>query len=424
MAHQIKVTINIRTKRGKRYRRLRWKNQDGTPGEISLGRVEEMTAEAAELAREQTESRLRLGMNAKRQQEQSSKPQTVEWLLIAYIDEWATPDLSYRHQEVVRIGRMLGTIGDVPLTDLRQYHLAEHLREWSKQDNGKGGTYKRRTLVDDLSTLRRAWKAGQERKAITLDLPPMPPAKTLRNDARPKRRLTEANVAQLVQAARTEPGRNRQHLGNPSLLTFSSWSGWRPKAVRLLRLCDVERLLNPALARADQLIYCQDDKGGTARGWRPVTEAARLAVVERVDEMMRLPMLFENMARAVGGNKNRRRWAEERAERARERLKPEGLLWVTTHGGPVTSGTEANYIADYSHAAGLQDVQWYDLRRHACMQILSALNWDCEAGRLYTGHESVETLLRYVYVPAQKAEDQAGTIGWTVRAVEALKSEA
>jgi hypothetical protein len=58
------------------------------------------------------------------------------------------------------------------------------------------------------------------------------------------------------------------------------------------------------------------------------------------------------------------------------------------------------------------------------MQILSALNWDCEAGRLYTGHESVETLLRYVYVPAQKAEDQAGTIGWTVRAVEALKSEA
>ena len=275
-----------------------------------------------------------------------------------------------------------------------------------------------------MRTLRRAWATAMDRRLVRFTPPAMPSLKTLPDDSRPKRRLKESELASLIQASREHPIRDHRDLGVPTLFAFLGWSGWRPGAAYDLRMSDVQRLLDPSVPRAEQLIYCRRDKGGVGRGWRPISEAARLAVLARVDEIRGLPHAYR-MSLKVASPTNMRdqAMAQGRLERAMAMQGPEQQLWTRVRGGELNGSTVSRWMAVYAERAGLQDVQTYDLRRHACMQILKARSWDCEEAMQFTGHASAQTLLRYVYAPQRAAEDGAHEITWTLRVLGELQAE-
>jgi hypothetical protein len=136
------------------------------------------------------------------------------------------------------------------------------------------------------------------------------------------------------------------------------------------------------------MLYVARDKGGVGLGWCPLTEPAFAALVEQLE--------------ATSGE-------------------PDDLVWTSETGRELTPGLLWYPFRRAMKAAGVEDVQVYDLRRFGAVSV-QARTGDLEVTCEYTGHREVRTLLRYLSARRGVAEEVAGTIGWSAPRLELVSN--
>lgn len=346
--------------------------------------------EAAELA-EDWQHRIRRG---KQHSDGSSTRWTVRDLLRFYGRDLTEQGVSARHidNESDRIEQLVRGLGHLDAEGLDQGDLEAYVARRRRDPGrvvkgrnvggGRRGTPARSTVEQEIALLIRAYRVARKRRRITTDPPPRPTMKGWPEDARPKRRLTEGEVARLVSAA------ERPDLAR--LLEFMAWCPRRPIAIFGIRRRDCVRVLDDRLPRRERQVFVQRDKGGHSTGWSPLTEPA-------------LGVLVRQLTETEGA--------------------PDDLVWTSETGRELTPALLWYPFQRAAIAAGLADVQVYDLRRFGSVQV-QAVTRDLEVTCEYTGHRDVRTLLRYLSARRGVAEDLAPTIGWTLRLVEPDEEEA
>lgn len=406
-------TVSVRAERGRRdpegrgYYLARWTINGVRDGQ-SLGYCTEEEAEAERVA---IESRLRLGMTPS---DATSRSATVDDLIKRYIRDLVERGCTDKHVDndidrLAPVGRYLGHIEarNLTTTDLGRYvarrktdegRISRPAPDPTKNRRGKrelkgrrigGGrsqaTPSKRTVAYEVKLLLRAFTVCKGLKYIACDPPPPPSFKAWPDDHRPARSLLEAEVAAIVATAPAELGR---------LVQFLAWCPRRPIAVWALRRRDCARLLDPAVPRRQRMAWFSRDKGGVNLGWSPLTEPALGALVDQL-LATRPPGLAGEALRA---------WEAQHAG---------DLVWRSETGRPLTPALIWAPFKRTVAAAGLRDVQIYDLRKHGAVVVYRHtrnLQVTCE----YTGHKDPRTLLRYLSAPRGEAEDVAEEIGWTV----------
>lgn len=393
---RLRIEPGRRDPEGRSYYLARWTVNGIRDGE-TLGYC---TEEEAEAARVEIESRLRLGMTPS---DGTSRSATVDDVIKRYIRDLVERGCSEKHVDndldrLAPVGKYLGHIEARNLTtaDLARYVArrktdegrivrpapdAEKHKYPSRRPKGRrigGGrsqaTPSKRTVSYEIKLVLRAMRMCRDLKFIDGDPPKPPSFKGWGDDHRPHRQLLEAEVAALVQAA------ERPELGR--LIQFMAWCPRRPVAIWALRRRDCARLLDPAVPRRDRQVWFSRDKGGVNLGWSPLTEPAIAALVEQL--------------RATAGG-------------------PNDLVWTSATGCPLTPALMWHPFKRAAAAAGLEDVQVYDLRKFGAVTVYrhtANLQVTCE----YTGHRDERTLLRYLSSPRGMAEDMAAGIGWTAPA--------
>ncbi len=394
------VRVNWTTGRtndeGQTYARLRWQ-EDGKRMSRSLGYVSQ--TEADEAASDQ-EAALRLQVDLERN---SSAEPGVTDVLAAYLE-----DLGHRacpgHQQKeltngLHLRRHLGRLqaSKVTTTHLLRY-AAKRRHEGHKREKGTDDRvrsvistepdaplYRRVTVEGELRTLLRALRLARDVGTLDTEIPRAPALKFWPADARPPRRLTEVEVARLLQGARDDSA----EFG--AMMQVFAWSGRRPVAIWAVTVGDCRRLVDPSTARRDASVYWSRDKAGVGRGWGPMTEPAYEAICSRLAQL--------------------------------GTVDPDRLLWTTPTGLPWNSGRMRKRFHRAVTRAGLVDVQPYDLRKFAASQIYAATA-NLRVTMQFTGHADPKTLLdRYVFAPRDLAEDIAAQITWTPRPLKLVKDE-
>lgn len=367
---------------GHRYAILRWTEA----GKRLSRRLGYLSEEAAEEARGDLEAALRLRVDSPT----DSSVVRVRDVLAAYLAELEGRPVSegYAELELVRCRRLRDHLGHLAAEEVTSSTLARYLGDRRRQPTRHGRPPKRSSLAMELDTIRRAYRTALERRLITGTVPAVPTGR-LPDDKRPARRLTEAEVGRLIEAGHRDASEGERpwlHVrGLGWILQVLAWSGRRPVAILDLEVADLERLLDDDLPRSEQLVLWRRDKGGVSRGWGPITEPARLALVERAAE--------------VGEG---RLWPDLRC--ARDLHRP---------------------LRRIARVARVDDVQPYDLRRFAVTQILAQCGGEggIRAAMRFTGHTQPSTLLSYTYAHHGEAEDLAGQIGWTPKPLQLVEDD-
>lgn len=344
--------------------------------------------EAAEIAADM-EHRIRTG---KTPSDALSSSWTVRDLVRFYLRDLTEQACTARHlandaDRLEQVVRLLGhlDVASVDQSDLELY-VGRRRRDAGRKVKGRtvgggrrGDTPARTTVQREIGVLLRAYRVAKRRKRITVDPPARPTMKGWPDDARPARRLTEAEVASLVtHAADVELGR---------LLTFLAWCPRRPVAVFGIRRKDCARVLDERLPRRERQLFVERDKGGVGRGWCPLTQPA-------------LDILLDHLSATSGS--------------------PDDLVWRSETGRPLTPALLWYPFRRAALAAGLADVQVYDLRKFGAVQVQAATA-DLEVTCQFTGHKDVRTLLRYLSAQRGVAEELAGSIGWSAPHLELVE---
>lgn len=439
------ITLNAMSRPPDRQGRLYWRIRGPDPSTgrrvtLATGRWTETEAEA-EL--ERYRAKKTLGLELRDASTKLSRVSELVTLYTAEMGERLGADHPYVVQETNRLAHVIVHLGSLAIEGVLRHHLEGYAARRRADPCRTGRPVARKSIVEELNSLRRAFAVGKSLRRIAVDPPLFPSLKAVPDDARPARRLTEAEVRALVTAAAAEddalgapglPGagtRSRElfdlvtarsgittselraqlssndlailrtmaargrfvvdgdrwsvaedlptDAGLWSLLTVLAWSGRRPVAVFGARRRDCERLLDTSLPRADRLMFWAQDKAGVGRGLGPVTEPALQAIVDR-------------------------------AQRVTD---PGALLWTTARGLPWTPERLSRVFDRIAARAGVEDVQPYDLRRFAVTQILAEAQGQIAVAQQYTGHRSTRALLRYLYAPQGAAEALAQAIGWS-----------
>lgn len=440
----MEITLDVMNrppdKEGRLYYRIRGPHPEtGKRTTLKVGRWTEREA-ADELKR--LRARETLGLELL---DDFKRPSTVSELGKAYTTEMGErlgAEHRYVVEETERLARVILHLGAHPIDTLTRQHLESYAARRRQDPCRTKLPVARKSIAEEIHTLRRAFTVLRGMKRITCDPPPFPSLKAIPDDARPQRRLTEAEIARLIRAAELEdvrtspppregttsraiwdlvhdrPGlstaelvaatrpraleiglklveRRRLrlldgrwfplaeadaevHLGLATLITVLAWSGRRPVAVFHATRADCERLIEPGLAREERLMFWSRDKGGIGRGYGPVTDPAFASLVTR----------------------------------AREVKDPEALLWRTPTGKPWTPERLSRTFARVAARAKVTDVEPYDLRRFAITTILAELGGRIPEAQKYTGHRSARALLRYLFAVEGEAEAAAQRIGW------------
>ena len=345
-----------------RYAILRWVDPDtGKRRSRSLGYS---TPQVAEDARGDLEAALRLQVGLPT----DSFAVRVADVLVAYLQDLEGRPTSAKHaeDELWRCTTLKRHLGHLAADQVSRATMDRYQGDRRRETTQRGTPPSRYTIRHEIRTLRTAYRRALEARLITCPPPPRPSGR-LPDDARPARRLSEADVAALIAA-----GHGGRAPDTGWLLQTLAWSGRRPVAVLALEVEDVAKLRDQNLPRAEQLVFWRRDKGGIGRGWGPVAEPAREALCARAEQV------------------------------------EEGRLWRIS-----TAASLWGAVRRAAARAGLSDVQPYDLRRFAVTQILRACHGQVRIAMRFTGHRQTQTLLRYAYDHAGAAESLAARIGWT-----------
>lgn len=377
----------------------RWTLNGKRDGRALPGRLTE--EEATEIA-EDMQHRIRRG---KTPSDELSHSWTVRDVVRHYIRDLGEQQAEPRHiaNDADRLEQVVRILGHIDAEALTQGDLEEYVSK-RRRDEGRtivkpsqakrkhrkpkgrtigGGnrsaTPARTTVTREIAILLRAYRVAKKRRRLTCDPPPWPKMKGWPVDARPARRLLELEVAALVRHA------ERSDLGR--LIAFLAWCPRRPIAVFGIRRKDCERVLDERLPRRERQLFVRRDKGGQKTGWSPLTRSA-------------LAVLVEQLEATSGG--------------------PDDLVWTSETGKEMTPALLWWPFKRAVRAAGLTDVQVYDLRRFGAVQVYRATK-DLEVTCEYTGHEDVRTLLRYLSAERDVAEELADTIGWSTPELEVIE---
>jgi hypothetical protein len=253
----------------------------------------------------------------------------------------------YVVSETRRLAHVVAHIGALQSDRITGQRLEQFVAARRKDPCRTGRPTSRKSITEEVLSLLRAFRAMRELGKVSCDVPPMPSMKSVPDDRRPQRRLTEAEVSRILRAAEAEdlahafePAEGtksrlifdlvsrrdgtstaelRADLGGPTvwniaralrnqgklrreddrwhvaerraefglwaLFTTLAWSGRRPVAVFAVRRKDCDRLLDEDLPRAERLMYWSTDKAGVGRGWGPLPEPALRALVARAGEV-------------------------------------------------------------------------------------------------------------------------------------------
>ncbi len=382
---------------GHRYAILRWTGPDG-PDTLTLGR----TCKAdADTQRTLAESRLRL------QQPVRLEPKAVSYTVlhlvcdyVAYV-ETSRSGAEHKARVMLDAESLIRHLGSVECDHLARVHTllfrdrrgaerrvqvrrrnAETDDEWATRRaedrvHGGGKPISGKVIRNEIATLRRA-----QTFAIGLRRPAGVPVPLLResdvgDDARPARRLTEDEVRALTEAGH-KLYTSAEGLG--WLIQTHAWSGRRPVALYALQVKHCDRLRDHRLQRHQQLVWWEADKGGRNRGYSPLTQPALEAVLARLEEL----------GDASGDT----------------------FLWTTAGGKPWTSNGFGTFWRRIRDASGVQDVQLYDLRRHACAQLAARLS--SQVAIKFSGHTNPVTFAKiYAFAMQGSAEFAAESVTWS-----------
>jgi len=355
---------------GIQYWRLRW--TDPETGKRPYKAIGYLSPEDAETMREQVEAKLRLGMATTPSLHTAPVLNDIAVEYLRDLQVRATD--SYLRAEVMRLGHMKRHLGRMRADRVTSATLRTYAGTRAKEVTRNGETTKRKSVSEEINTIRRALKVGFELGIIDKPPPSRPNLKFLPYDARPHRRLTEPEVHSLINAGTAYA---------PAIglyLTLAAWSGRRPIALRHARRSHCERLLAPDLQRQDRLMFWERDKAGVGRGWGPLPQPA-----------------FEALLAAV---------------ELTQRQEGDPLLFTSATGKALTDFNFNRPWHKIVKAAGLANVKPYDLRKFAATRILNHVG-NVKEAQTFTGHRTVQSLLRYVYPEREAAEQAAASIGWT-----------
>jgi integrase len=368
---------------GRRYAVLRWTVQHARYSR-ALGY---RTLAEADQERGDLEARLRLNLPA-------SPPSTsageqgarVDHLVLSYLEALEAQRRGsdrYRRHELLHCQRIGAFLGDVVADRLNEAALrgfvAGVLREEVEiptdaqaRKHRARGVRRKSSILDMLGCLRRVFRHGRDVGLTDHELPRLP-RNLLPDDARPPRALTEAEVARLISAAA------ERHPWLGRLVQLLAWCPRRPIALLDLRVSDCARLRDDRLPREEQLVYIRADKGGVNRGWCPLTEPARQALLGQLAELG-----------DVAG---------------------EDRVWTSAQGRPLDASLLAPPLRAAAKRAGLQDVEVYDLRKFGA-SVVYARTRDLHVTQRFTGHRDVRTLFHYLSTWEGEAERQAPGLTW------------
>lgn len=365
------------------YYRIR--GPDPTTGQRTTLDAGRWTATEAADRLEDARARARLGLA---RDDGSARSWTVSQVVAAAVEELGDrlgSEHPYVISETDRLAHVSSHLGALQAERVTAAHLEQYAARRRRDPCRTGAPVARRSLQEEIAAWQRAVRMLRDLGSLDFGPARSPALKAIPDDARPARRLTEAEVSALLQAAEVDGGEDLW-----SLLTVLAWSGRRPVSVFAATHGDCARVLAAELPRTAQLMHWSTDKGGVGRGWGPLTDPA---------------------------------WHAIRAVADRDQLADE-LLWRTSYGGEWTAVRMQRVLQRVARLAKVEGVQLYDLRRFAITRILAAVGGQVAVAQRYTGHRTVQSLLRYAYATVDEAEEAAPTIGWTrPKLAEAKKKE-
>lgn len=347
----------VRAKDGKVYARLRWKNQ------VEPYTIGWTTPTLAESERVRVEACLRAGVPPTSSPGASANGPTVLDVLGAYTDDLEARKVGgegYRANVLsrgVHLGVHLGSLLAASLTtrDLEQY-VATRQREPGGR-RGNRAPHKA-TVRDELLLLRRACERARKEGKIAPAFPALPSMRGWPDDAKPARRLDEAELRRLVDVA----AEDRPALAN--LVTFAAWCPRRPIAIFALTRYACRRALDPAYKGKD-VLWIARDKGQRAIGWSPLLRPARRA-------------LQDHLRDTIGP--------------------PDAPVWTTPTGLLYGSHHFYEALGDLSTKAGIERVTPYDLRKFGAVAAYRATGRSIKTTMNFTGHSTAATLIKhYLY---------------------------
>lgn len=387
MGRTIKVTLQRIASRGldaedRPYWRIRGPDpQTGRRATLDAGR---WTPAEADDRLQDEQARARLGLQ---RADGSKRSWTVSQVVAEVVEDLAErlgADHMFAICESSRLGHISQHLGGTAADRVTTAHLERYASARRRDPCRTKLPVARKSIVEEIAAWRRAVTTLRDLHRLSFSPCPMPALKSIPDDSRPQRRLTEAEVAALLQAAEVDGG-----VALWSMLAVLAWSGRRPVSVFASTHGDCSRVFDDELPRVGQLMYWSTDKGGVGRGWGPLTDPAYHAL------------------RAVA-----------------EARQPVGeRLWLTARGNSWDVVRIARVFARVAGRAGVEEVQPYDLRRFAVTRILAAVGGQVAVAQRFTGHRTVASLLRYAYASQGEAESAAPEIGWSVPRLAAVEED-
>lgn len=353
------VSLQALRKKGGTYYRLRFTPLGAATETIeALGYIP--LAEAQD-ARERRQAELLLGVSPS-----SSRPAwpTVADVLTQYGDDLVRrvgEDMPYVANVVNRTAPLIRHLGAVFANRITETMLTSYAHDRAKEPGGRRGNRlpKRSVITDELKLLRRAVRWYGERHPIHLQVPTIPALKGIRPDARPKRRLSLAELGRIIGALEA-----RGAEAEARLVEFMAWCPRRPVAILHLTRADCARVLVSPEAHEEGDIWISTDKGDVGLGWSPLLPRAR-------------EVLREHLRLTLGPGS------------APVFTRADATAW--------TNQSLRGLLVRACERAGVDQTQPYDLRRFGVTRALRACGGDPEATMAFTGHTSAATVLRYAY---------------------------
>ena len=326
-----------------------------------------LSADEAEAQRRRREAEILLEGHSRAASSGSSRrtrpAERVAELLTAYGEHLAERhgESGYVTNVVNRTVPLIRLLGEVLVERVTERDLEDYAHVRKTEPGGRFGSQlpRRSVIVDELKLLRRAMRWRSQRQDEPLRVPPMPKLKGIRPDARPKRRLTEEELSQLLAVLR-----GRGATGAAAVVEFLAWCPRRPVAVIGLTRGDCARVAATGEAHPDGDIWIANDKGSVGLGWCPLLPRARA-------------VLRDHLRSSIGPS--------------------DAPVFVRPDGRPWTNQALRGLLLRAAARAGVDCLQPYDLRRFGVTRALRAVGGDPEAAMAFTGHTTAATVLRYAY---------------------------